>query len=71
MGPYLGEEDEGVAAGLSEMEAEFREREESGSWRPSYRVDPPGKKKKKKKKKKSRWKWTVEGEADTFFFKAK
>lgn len=42
MGPYLGEEDEGVAAGLSEMEAEFREIDENGNWSTIYQVGPLG-----------------------------
>ncbi len=38
-----GEEEEGVAAGLSAMEAEFREIDENGSWSAIYQVGPLGK----------------------------
>lgn len=34
------EEEEGVAAGLSAMEAEFREIDENGSWSAIYQVGP-------------------------------
>lgn len=39
---FVGEEGggEGVAAGLSAMEAEFREIDESGSWNAIYQVGP-------------------------------
>lgn len=43
------EVEEGVAAGLSAMEAEFREIDEHGSWSAIYQVGPPSE---------SRWKWT-------------
>lgn len=43
-----GDEDEGVAADLSAMEAEFLEIDENGRWNVVYQVRPlPG----------SKWKW--------------
>lgn len=56
----FGEEDEGVAAGLSEMEAEFREIDENGSWSAIYQVGPLGEN--------QGGNGPFGGEADTFFF---
>lgn len=48
-----GDEDEGVAADLSAMEAEFLEIDENGRWNVVYQVGPlPG----------SKWKWQPEAE---------
>jgi len=52
------EEEEGVAAGLSAMEAEFREIDENGSWNAIYQVG-------KTSPARSRWKWSA-GEAAAF-----